>query len=409
MLELKRRLARLLVEKSYREGDFVLASGRRSDYYFDCRVTALHAEGAWLIGTLFNDMLKELKIKGVGGMTMGADPLVSATTVISHEQGRPLHGLLVRKEAKGHGTGQFVEGLGNFSSGDSVAMLEDVVTTGGSLLKACDRVRAAGLSIAAVCAILCYLLCFNLVRERVDVPANNSKMDIGKMLKSVFTNRALLGIIAAALFLLLAMLTMQGMAGYVFPNFYGSAAAQSTASLLSSVLILLVCAPFASKLANRFGKKELATVSCIVATVLEVICFVLKPTNVWVYVGFFCAAFICLGFFNTIIWAMITDVIDDSEVRNGIREDGTIYAVYSFARKLGQAFSSGLTGGLLTMIGYSAATAFDPEVTMGIFNISCIAPAIGFVAVALSLFFIYPLTKQKVEENVAALAQRHNK
>ena len=261
----------------------------------------------------------------------------------------------------------------------------------------------------SVCAILCYLLCFNLVRERVDVPANNSKMDIGKMLKSVFTNRALLGIIAAALFLLLAMLTMQGMAGYVFPNFYGSAAAQSTASLLSSVLILLVCAPFASKLASRFGKKELATVSCMVATVLEVICFVLKPTNVWVYVGFFCAAFICLGFFNTIIWAMITDVIDDSEVRNGIREDGTIYAVYSFARKLGQAFSSGLTGGLLTMIGYSAATAFDPEVTMGIFNISCIAPAIGFVAVALSLFFIYPLTKQKVEENVAALAQRHNK
>ena len=154
VLELKRRLARLLVEKSYREGDFVLASGRRSDYYFDCRVTALHAEGSWLIGTLFNHMLSEMDIKGVGGMTMGADPLVAATTVISHEQGRPLHGLLVRKEAKGHGTGQFVEGLGNFSTGDRVAMLEDVVTTGGSLLKACDRIRDAGLSIVAVCAIL---------------------------------------------------------------------------------------------------------------------------------------------------------------------------------------------------------------------------------------------------------------
>ena len=154
VLELKRRLARLLVEKSYREGDFVLASGRRSDYYFDCRVTALHAEGSWLIGTLFNHMLSEMDIKGVGGMTMGADPLVAATTVISHEQGRPLHGLLVRKEAKGHGTGQFVEGLGNFNTGDRVAMLEDVVTTGGSLLKACDRIRDAGLSIVAVCAIL---------------------------------------------------------------------------------------------------------------------------------------------------------------------------------------------------------------------------------------------------------------
>ena len=154
LLALKHRLARLLVEKSYREGDFVLASGRRSDYYFDCRVTALHAEGSWLIGTLFNHMLSEMDIKGVGGMTMGADPLVAATTVISHEQGRPLDGLLVRKEAKGHGTGQYVEGLGNFSTGDRVAMLEDVVTTGGSLLKACDRIRDAGLSIVAVCAIL---------------------------------------------------------------------------------------------------------------------------------------------------------------------------------------------------------------------------------------------------------------
>ena len=297
--------------------------------------------------------------------------------------------------------------LASLVIGVGTPMVAYVTVNGQTVLSGSRMTIIAG--VFSVCAILCYLLCFNLVRERVDVPANNSKMDIGKMLKSVFTNRALLGIIAAALFLLLAMLTMQGMAGYVFPNFYGSAAAQSTASLLSSVLILLVCAPFASKLASRFGKKELATVSCIVATVLEVICFVLKPANVWVYVGFFCAAFICLGFFNTIIWAMITDVIDDSEVRNGIREDGTIYAVYSFARKLGQAFSSGLTGGLLTMIGYSAATAFDPEVTMGIFNISCIAPAIGFVAVALSLFFIYPLTKQKVEENVAALAQRHNK
>jgi orotate phosphoribosyltransferase len=154
MMELKKRLARLLVEKSYREGDFTLASGRKSDYYFDCRVTALHPEGSWLIGTLFNKLLADVDIKGIGGMTLGADPLVSATTVISYEQGRPLAGLLVRKEAKGHGTGQFVEGMGNFQLGDKVAMVEDVVTTGGSLLKACERVKAAGLDIVAVCTIL---------------------------------------------------------------------------------------------------------------------------------------------------------------------------------------------------------------------------------------------------------------
>ncbi len=154
MLERKRRLAKLLMEKSYREGSFVLASGKKSDFYFDCRVTSLSAEGAWLIGSLFNDLLKDLAIAGVGGMTMGADPLVSAVTVISWSQGRPLNGLLVRKQAKGHGTGQFVEGLGNFGQGDSVAMLEDVVTTGGSLLTACARVADCGLRIAACCAIL---------------------------------------------------------------------------------------------------------------------------------------------------------------------------------------------------------------------------------------------------------------
>ncbi|MEG2139925.1 MAG: orotate phosphoribosyltransferase [Bilophila sp.] len=154
MLELKKRLARILIERSYREGDFTLASGRKSDYYFDCRQTALHPEGSWLIGTLFNELLATVDIVGVGGMTLGADPLVSATTVISHEKGRPLAGLIVRKEAKGHGTGQYVEGLTNFKPGDRVAMVEDVVTTGGSLMTACERVKAAGLNVVAVCTVL---------------------------------------------------------------------------------------------------------------------------------------------------------------------------------------------------------------------------------------------------------------
>jgi orotate phosphoribosyltransferase len=95
-----------------------------------------------------------LDIKGIGGMTLGADPLISATTVISHEKGRPLAGLIVRKESKGHGTNQYVEGLSNFKPGDPVAMVEDVVTTGGSLLKACERVKDAGLNVVAVCTVL---------------------------------------------------------------------------------------------------------------------------------------------------------------------------------------------------------------------------------------------------------------
>lgn len=153
--EMKRRLAGLLLAKSYREGEFILTSGRKSDYYFDGKQTALHPEGAWLIGHLFLRLLADVPaLAGVGGMTLGADPLVAATSVISHEMGRPLAGLIVRKNAKGHGTNQYLEGLGNLPPGAAVAMLEDVVTTGSSLLTACGRVREAGFTIGAVCALL---------------------------------------------------------------------------------------------------------------------------------------------------------------------------------------------------------------------------------------------------------------
>ena len=136
------------------------------------------------------------------------------------------------------------------------------------------------------------------------------------------------------------------------------------------------------------------------------ICLILKPQNPYVYVGFYTLAYAAIGFFNMIIWAMITDVIDDAEVKNGVREDGTIYSVYSFARKIGQALSSGMVGGLLSLIGYTEATAFDPNVVNGIFNISCIVPIIGMVAVALALLFIYPLNKKRVDANVAELKKR---
>ena len=184
--EFKRRLAKILVERSYKEGDFLLASGRRSDYYFDCRVTALHAEGAELIGNLFFEAVSEIiasgtPVKGVGGMTMGADPLVSATTVVSSQKGQPLNGLLVRKESKGHGTNQFVEGLANFEAGDPVVVLEDVVTTGGSLLKACQRIESAGLKIVAVCCIL----------DREEGGREKLK-EAGYELKALFTRRELL-------------------------------------------------------------------------------------------------------------------------------------------------------------------------------------------------------------------------
>lgn len=262
----------------------------------------------------------------------------------------------------------------------------------------------------SILAIVCYLLCFNLVRERVEVPQNTTKLNIGALLKSLVTNRSLLGIIAAAILLLLGMLGMQGMAAYVFPVYYNSSSAQSMSSLVGSICMLVICAPFASKLAAKFGKKELSIVSCLFGAAIYAVCLIVKPANPMVYVAFYALAYIGLGMFNTVIWAMITDVIDDSEVKNGVREDGTIYSVYSFARKVGQALSAGMIGALLTMIGYSdkvAASPSDyPDILDGIFNLSCIIPAIGLAAVAVALLVIYPLNKKRVEENVAELQSR---
>ena len=284
----------------------------------------------------------------------------------------------------------------------------ETAANGATVLSGSRMTIIAG--VFSVLAIICYLLCFHLVRERVEVPQNTAKLDIGAMLKSLVTNRALLGIIAAAILLLLGMLGMQGMAAYVFPVYYNSASAQSMSSLAGSVCMLVICAPFASRLAAKFGKKELSVVSCLFGAAVYVVCLVVKPADPMVYVVFFALAYVGLGMFNTVIWAMITDVIDDAEVRNGIREDGTIYSVYSFARKVGQALSSGMIGGLLTMIGYTAAVAENPsaypEILDGIFELSCIIPAIGLAAVAVALIIIYPLNKKRVEENVAALAER---
>ncbi len=143
--EMRERLAQILRAESIKKGDFVLASGRRSSYYMDCRRTTLHPEGALLVGTL---VLAAIDRRGwqagaVGGLTLGADPIATAAAIVSFQQGRPLRAFLVRKQAKDHGTAQQIEGLP--PEGTPVVLVEDVITSGGSTLVARDACVAAGL------------------------------------------------------------------------------------------------------------------------------------------------------------------------------------------------------------------------------------------------------------------------
>ena len=257
--------------------------------------------------------------------------------------------------------------------------------------------------IFTVLSIICYLLCLYLTPERVVVQANQNRFHLGKLVSNIASNRSLLGIILAALLLMLSVLSFGGMSAYVFPNYYGNAAAQSASSLVGSLGMLLICAPLAERFAAGLGKKELSIIGCIFSIVVLVVMYFIRPQNAYVYVVFFALSQIGYGFFNSVIWAMITDVIDASELKHGVREDGTIYAVFSFARKMGQAASSGLIGFLLTTIGYSTATAYDIDVVNAIYDISCLLPALGLILVVLALTFVYPLNRKTVEENTSKL------
>lgn len=154
-MDYRAKLLEILKEKSYQKKKVILASGRESDFYIDCRQTALDAEGAYLIGKLMYDMLKTgNRIEGVGGPTLGADPIVTAISMTSFMEGNPVPAFIVRKEPKGHGTGQWIEGMKNLKKGARVAVVEDVVTTGGSLVKAIERIKSEGLDVVRAIALV---------------------------------------------------------------------------------------------------------------------------------------------------------------------------------------------------------------------------------------------------------------
>jgi orotate phosphoribosyltransferase len=145
-------LKQLVREKALRFGKFTLASGKKANYYLDCRQITLDSHGARLIGEGMLELLAGDMPELVGGMAIGADPITAAILTLAGVRGIALRGVMVRKEAKQHGTGKFVEGP--FRAGERVVIVEDVVTTGGSSLAAIERCQAVGLKVNRVLAII---------------------------------------------------------------------------------------------------------------------------------------------------------------------------------------------------------------------------------------------------------------
>ena len=258
--------------------------------------------------------------------------------------------------------------------------------------------------ITALLAVACYIACYFMCTERVKVTDESKSVSFKDTVKALAGNRALIGIALVFICYLGAQMLNQTINNYIFKDYFGNTMGLSVMNA-AGFAPALILAPCAVPLARKFGKKELGIFASIMGTVAFGALFLMRTSNMWLYTIINIVGLLGFGLFNLIIWAFVSDVIDDQEVRTGTREDGTIYAVCSFSRKLGQAIASALGGWSLGWIGYveGSLTGQSEAVRNGIYNIATLVPMLLYLAVGVCLFVIYPLSKKKVAENTAVL------
>lgn len=260
-------------------------------------------------------------------------------------------------------------------------------------------------AIFSIVSFTAFMVCYHMTTERIKFETKTEKFNLGELLKSLVKNKALLGIVAVSLVALLGQMSYTNMQSYIYPNYFGSPSGISMTNIIG-IAITLGASLFVVPLTDRFGRKNLAIFAGAIQAASFIVLYFLQTDNVWIWTGIYEIGYIGNGIFSLITWAMLTDVIDDTEVTTGERVDGTVYSVYSFARKCGQGFSSGIAGAMLSMIGYKAATAFNPEVIKGIYDVTCLVPAASYVLLVLAVIFLYPLGKKRVEANTVELRRR---
>lgn len=252
-----------------------------------------------------------------------------------------------------------------------------------------------------VLAVICYMLCYNMCQERVELPTmeKSKENSIFTDLKDLAKDKAFWVVILTALLSLVAGLSSFTLNQYLFLDYFGNTSYLSVMNMISLVGALSM-APLAGKLTQRFGKKEAGAVSLLITGIVYIIVFILHVSNPLTYIALLFVSYISFGYYSMVTWAYLSDVIDNYQVNTGKRKDGTVYAVYSFARKLGQAVAGGIGGWALAWVGYnSLATVQTTSVKNGIFTITLMIPAVCYILSGLLLMFVYPLTKEKVIEN----------
>lgn len=230
---------------------------------------------------------------------------------------------------------------------------------------------------------------------------------MASLVRGLFADRALLSLVAADMFIVINQILATTNLTYLFNDYFHDKLAMSIAVSFNFISVILM-APFATTLSKKFGKKESSVVTLLGASIIYCVMFFLHLHNQWVFLVLLFFGTIGAAYFNLMVWAFITDVIDHHQAITKVREDGTIYGVNSFSRKIGQALAGGIGGIMLTLVGYQSSStggvAQTSAVAGRIYGLATLIPVTCLGIALLILAFWYPLTKNKIKETENILA-----
>ncbi|MFI8495378.1 MFS transporter [Peribacillus butanolivorans] len=266
-----------------------------------------------------------------------------------------------------------------------------------------------GAIIFGLLSISCYIACYKLSTERIIAPINeNQKSSLKKSVKGIVKNKPLLSILAASLIFMMCTMLIGAINVYLFKDYFSNASALSLIGLVQTAAVF-VAMPIAKPCVAKFGKKETASIGMLLAGGVYGLLYFMPNLSAIQFIIISAIGMFGFGFFNIVVWAFVTDVIDYHEYLTGLREDGTVYSIYSFARKVGQAIAGGIGGFAIAMVGYDATREAQTQQALdGIHALATLVPAVIYIVVFLILAFLYPLNKKRTIQLAEDLAERRN-
>lgn len=295
----------------------------------------------------------------------------------------------------------------------SAVLPQIVFVTNDNGVDVLDPTRMAMAAIGcAIAAVLCYALCYVNVEERIRAAQKpkGEGASFGQMMKSLGKNRPLIALVCGAIIFLIGNQIASTTTAYLWKDYFNQGGMMSVAQMVS-IAPVFVIALVATRLAMQFGKKELIGTMLAASGVISILMWVMKIENAWLFVGLFFFLSIGVGMYNTLVWAVITDVLDYQEIATGERDDGTVYAIYSWSRKLGQAAAGYVVGWAVGTVGYDSEAAKagieqSTETQNGIYLLYLLVPGILYLITAAIMLFWYPLGRRQVLDNFQTLQDR---